>query len=157
MIWAYAKFNYKVAAIMFLLKVELLRFDLKIPSHSIDIDKMQTEIPWCGIFPWSRTHTVTPKILHSCHNYSKFRKTTKDLLKIIVRCGTQSMKMFLVFLFRFLKIILKKSPIYIKSIVFKVIASHRKFKSYPNIWFKSCYSYSKTWSNCGEKILVTPY
>ena len=45
MIWAYAKFNYKVASIMFLLKVELLRFDLKISSHSIDIDKMQTEIP----------------------------------------------------------------------------------------------------------------
>ena len=36
-------------------------------------------------------------------------------------------------------------------IVSRVIASYSKFKSYPDVRFKSCCSYSKKWSNLSKK------
>ena len=51
--------------------------------------------------------------------------------------------MFFIFLSGFLKIVQKVSP-YTNFNVFNVIASLSKFKLYPMLSFKSCYSYGKT-------------
>ena len=61
------------------------------------------------------------------------------------------------FFIRFLKIVLRKSSVYINFIVSRIKASYSKFKSYPVVWLKSCYSYSKMCSNLWKKILEPIY
>ena len=53
------------------------------------------------------------------------------------------------FLESLLKIVLKGSLARVHC--FQVIVSYIEFESYPGVWFKSCYSYSKMWSNFWKK------
>ena len=77
----------------------------------------------------SRFHCLhcgcSKKIVHC--SYSKFRKTLKDLLYLVATCEMQSMKLF--FLSDFLKLVSKKSLIYISFIAFRAIANYSKFKN----------------------------
>ena len=77
-----------------------------------------------------------------CYNYSKFRKKSKDLLCVIATSRMLSIEMFFVFI-KFFKKCSERE--YINFIVFGIIKSYSKFKSYHGVWLKSCYSFSKTW------------
>ena len=71
-----------------------------------------------------KRHAIVARLLQ----FSKFRKTSKDLLQLIATCIMQRMKMFFVLFIRFFKNVLKESPICINFFDFGVIASYSQFK-----------------------------